>query len=93
MHMGFNTPCNNYDIDGIQIQNVDEEKDLGIIVSKDLKWESSLVLQYVRTANRMLGMIKRNFVDRSEEIIILRLIQIFGWITFRVLLCSIESSP
>ena len=31
MHMGFNTPCNNYDIDGIQIQNVDEEKDLGII--------------------------------------------------------------
>jgi len=37
--MGFNNHCSNYDIGGIQIQNVDEEKDWGVIISKDLKWE------------------------------------------------------
>jgi len=50
---------------------VSEEKDLGlgVIVSKDMKWEkqcSAVVLK----ANRILGMIKRNFVNRIAEVIL-----------------------
>jgi len=38
---------------------------VGVIVSKDLKWNK----QAVKKANRMLGVIKRNFTDRSKETI------------------------
>jgi len=46
-------------------------KDLGVIISEDLKWQKQCS-EAVRKANRMLqGMIKRNFIDRSQETIIL----------------------
>jgi len=37
-------------------------------VSKDLKWDKQCS-QAVKKANRMLGVIKRNFTDRSKETI------------------------
>ena len=46
-----------------------EEKDLGVIVSKGMNWEkqcSAVVLK----ANRILGMIKHNFVNRTPEVIL-----------------------
>ena len=46
-----------------------EEKNLEVIVSEDLKWKKQFN-HVVRKANKMLGMIKRNFVDRSKETII-----------------------
>ena len=49
---------------------VNKEKDLGIIVSDDLKWEKHCSAA-VSKANRILGMIKRNFTDTSKEVIIL----------------------
>jgi len=42
---------------------------LGVIITGDLKWEKQCS-EAVMKANRMLGMIKRNFVDRSKETII-----------------------
>jgi len=42
---------------------------LGVIITGDLKWEKQCS-EAVKKANRMLGMIKRNFVDRSKETII-----------------------
>jgi len=42
---------------------------LGVIITGDLKWEKQCS-EAVKKANRMLGMIKRNFVDRSKEKII-----------------------
>jgi len=53
---------------GNKLETVDEEKDLGVIVSKDLKWDKQCS-QAVKKANRMLGVIKRNFTDRSKETI------------------------
>ena len=47
-----------------------EEKDLGVVVSNDLKWEQQCS-QTVAKANKVLGLIKRNFTDRSKETIIL----------------------
>ena len=53
-------------MDRLQLLVVSEEKDLGVIISRDLKWEKQCSAA-VRTANKILGMIKRNFVDRSPE--------------------------
>ena len=55
-------------MDGMQLMDVSDEKDLGVIVSQDLKWEKQCSA-VVRTANRVLGMIKRNSVDRSKDTI------------------------
>ena len=51
-------------MDAIQIQAVHEEKDLGVIVSDDLKWDKQCVA-VVKKTNKLLRMIKRNFIDRS----------------------------
>jgi len=51
------------------LECVSEEKDLGVIVSDDLKWEQQRS-QTVAKANKILGLIKRNFTDRSNETII-----------------------
>jgi len=56
-------------MDAIQIQEVHEEKILGVIVSDDLKWDKQCVA-VVKKANKLLGMIKRNFVDRSKATIL-----------------------
>ena len=40
MHIGFNNKQAKYDINDIQLMEcVSDEKDLGIIVSEDLKWD------------------------------------------------------
>ena len=41
------------------MQLVKEEKDLGVIVSADIKWERQCI-ESVKKANKMLGLIKRN---------------------------------
>ena len=52
-----------------KLECVSEGKDLGVIVSDDLKWEQQCS-QTVAKANKVLGLIKRNFIDRSKEAII-----------------------
>ena len=47
---------------------MDEEKDLGVIVSQDLKAEKN-VTACVTKANKVLGMIKRTFSYLDEEIL------------------------
>jgi len=58
-----------YVMDTTQLQEVSEEKDLGIIVIDNLKWDKQCTAA-VKQANRRLGMIKHNFVDRSKETIL-----------------------
>jgi len=49
---------------------VSEERDHGVIMSEDLKWKNSVLWQLgPKQGNKILGMIKRNFTDRSEETI------------------------
>jgi len=43
---------------------------LGVIISGDLKWAKHCS-EAAKKANRMLRMIKRNFIDRYKETIIL----------------------
>ena len=58
-----------YFMNGNKLSTVSEEKDLGVVVSDDLKWEKQSK-KAVKKANRMLGVIKRSFTDRSKETII-----------------------
>jgi len=59
-----------YFMDGVKLEHVNEEKDLGVIISEDLKWEKQCS-SAVSKANRILGIIKRNFVDKSKETVLL----------------------
>ena len=68
MHLGYNNPHVDYFMDATQMQEVHEEKDLGVIVSDDLKRDKQCVT-VVKKANKLLGMIKRNFIDRSKATI------------------------
>jgi len=43
-----------------QLQAATEERDLGVMVSEDLKWENQCIA-LVKKGNKLLGMIKRNF--------------------------------
>ena len=67
--MGYNNKQADYVMDDVNLECVTEEKDLGVIISEDLKCEKQCS-EAVKKANRMLGMIKRNFTDRSKETII-----------------------
>ena len=61
MHVGYNNNNNNnnnkhanYDVNDVQLECVSEEKDLGVIISEDLKWQKQCS-EAVNKANRMLG--------------------------------------
>ena len=67
-HLGYNNPSVDYFMDAVQLQVVHEEKDLGVVVTDDLKWEKQCVAA-VKQANKVLGMIKHSFTDRKIETI------------------------
>ena len=70
MHIGYDNMKAEYLMDGVKLEHVKEEKDVGVIISEDLKWEKQCG-SAVSKANRILRMIKQNFVDRSKETILL----------------------
>jgi len=43
MHFGLNNSLVDYCMNSMQLQNVKEEKDLGIIINDDLKWDKQTV--------------------------------------------------
>ena len=57
---------NEYKLNGNVLQKVDEEKDLGIFVTSDLK-PSVHCAKAATKAMQVLGVIKRNFVLTDEE--------------------------
>ena len=63
MHFGYNNSNNIFLLGGHIIETVDEEKDLGVMIRKDLK-ASSQCVKIVKTANRIWGMIKRTLNKR-----------------------------
>ena len=67
MHIGYNNKKVNYEMDGKNLEEVDEEKDLGVIMQNDLKWNSQCT-KAVKTANRVLGMIRQYFSYLNKDI-------------------------
>jgi len=45
MHLGYDNPHASYFMDGNRPQVVSEERDLGVIMSDDLKWKNSVLRQ------------------------------------------------
>ena len=68
IHLGRNNPQNNYYMSKTELENIDEEKDLGIIISKDLKWSKHCLHAYTK-ANKVLGMMNRTICSKDHRIL------------------------
>ena len=69
IRFGNKNPEWNYNLNGESLEWVEEEKDLGVLVHKSLK-NSGQAQEAAKRANRMLGMIFRNFRSRKLDIIL-----------------------
>jgi len=63
MHLWYNNPKVNYVMDATQLQVVSKEKELEITVSDEVGKQCTTA---VKQANKILGIIKRNFADKSK---------------------------
>ena len=69
LHIGNRNVQADYTMNGIQLAKVKQEKDLGVVISDDLK-PSKQCSEVVKTANKLIGFIGRSFEFRTEEIIL-----------------------
>ena len=53
-------------MNGKLLESITEEKDLGVLIDKDLKFHKQTAAA-VKKANSVLGVIKRTFAKRDEE--------------------------
>jgi len=67
MHFGKKNCCHDYQMNGVTLESVEEEKDLGVIITSDLKVSSQCAQAYSK-ANKMLGVINRTIKYKSEEV-------------------------
>ena len=67
MHCGINNLKTQYKRYGKILRETNSEKDLRVIVDKDMKFKSQVAAQ-TKKANNTLGMIKRNFECVNQEI-------------------------
>ena len=68
LHVGRNNPNVQYVMDGIPLENVTEEKDLGITVTESFKPDKQCSIAAAK-ANRILGIIKKTFTSRDSSVI------------------------
>src|SRR5664279_504397 len=69
LHIGGSNKHFVYSMLDCQLLKTDEERDLGIVISKDLKSASQWQVSYAR-ASRMLGMIRRNIEYKNKSILV-----------------------
>ena len=68
MNLGNKNSCVKYELGGRELESISEEKDLGVLITKDLKI-SAQCSRAAKTANRVLGMIRRTFTCKDEQTI------------------------
>ena len=69
MHLGNKNPYVKYNVGGRELESILEEKDLGILITKDRK-VSAQCSRATKTASSVLGMIRRTFTCKDEQTII-----------------------
>ena len=69
MHMGRKNKQNEYMLGNKKLRKSIRERDLGIIVDSNCKF-SEQCSEAVKSANRTLGMIKRNITYKSKDVIV-----------------------
>jgi ribonuclease P/MRP protein subunit RPP40 len=67
LHLGHGNKMVPYTMNGVGLQAVQEEVDLGIVIQEDLKWAKQCA-KVVGKANRTLGLIKRCFGHLTEDV-------------------------
>ena len=56
----------NYKMNDITLRNVKQEKDIGVIVDDQLKFEDH-TYEKIKKANHMMGLIRRSIIHLVEE--------------------------
>ena len=69
LHLGSNNDHAKYSLNGSELCKANHEKDLGIIISNDLK-PGKHISEVVKTANKITGFIGRAFEYKSEKVIL-----------------------
>jgi len=69
MHLGLNNVKAKYEMNGKYLEEVIEERDLGVIIQSDFKCSKQFV-KAISTANKVLGMIKRTFSIRAGWLVV-----------------------
>ena len=69
MHIGHKNKNEKYELLGKEIESVQQEKDLGVVITNDLK-SSNQCIEAVKKAQKLLGYIKRQFRTRNRETIL-----------------------
>ena len=64
MHVGLNNPRHGYSMDGSQLEKTEEERDLGVIMTRKLQ-PGQKCAKAARTAHMVLGQIGRAFHFRE----------------------------
>ena len=69
MHIGGTNRNYGYHMDQKELEVVEEEKDLGVLITNDLK-ASQQCTTACNKANRVLGMMNRTIVYKSKEVLL-----------------------
>jgi len=69
MHIGYRNPNSEYFLQGKALESTDCEKDLGVVITNDLKFSQQCIAAEKR-AQKLLGYIKRQFGYRNKEIVL-----------------------
>ena len=66
MHIGHKNMQSSYNTSNQQLPTTDQQRDLGIIITTDLKWHKQTE-KSGKTANRVQGFIARNFRYKNKQ--------------------------
>src|SRR6516225_4121001 len=69
MHVGKLNSKSSYALNGKVLQEVGEEKDLGVIITSDFKVKDQCD-SVANKGNKILGLIKRTFVSRNRKVML-----------------------
>ena len=69
MHIGHNNIQYNYTIANQQLKSTEQQRDLGITITRDLKWQKQTE-KSCKTADRVQGFIARNFNYKITELML-----------------------
>ena len=67
MHVGAKNPKNKYFLDGVELPEIESEKDLGVFVSQNWNWTHHID-SIVKKANSSSAWILRTVITRSLEV-------------------------
>ena len=66
LHIGISNPCRRYKMNGQYLKDVEDEKDLGVLIDSALKFHKQTAAS-VKNANSRLGLIRKTFASLDEK--------------------------